>query len=428
VTDPVSRETVREFVTTIAAQAKAALKGMAKPGYLQISRLHPESEKLVPSRYKLDDVERMIDDAIAAASAGHNVYVEGRTIREDAARGNGRGTIEATAAVFALVADSDADKQMGWEPNGVTPTMCVETSPGNFQFWFFLRNAVPADIGKQLGERIRKSVNCDHDTGTITQPYRVAGTVNYPSKAKRERGRITVPTQLKSFNPEALWTPELLEQAFPDGGGGGGGGGEPSPQPDEADIPVGTLQIIRHGVTGSSDRSLAFFNVMRVLKPLGFTVDGVVNLLERYPNGIAQKYIKRLRPEIERIYNKLNQGPPPKKEKQEVILAELNRDNAVVRDGNRTMVLRFEEHQYEAGGQRYTYWTPEFLPFADFRNFYLNRYVGVGHDKNGNEVKISIGGWWLANPNRRQYAGVTFTPGGGRTSSMGGSICGTGSA
>jgi hypothetical protein len=65
-TAPVSRETVREFMITIAAQAKAALAGMEKPGYLQMSRLHPTSEKLVPSRYKLDDVERMIADAIAA--------------------------------------------------------------------------------------------------------------------------------------------------------------------------------------------------------------------------------------------------------------------------------------------------------------------------------------------------------------------------
>src|ERR1700751_2522499 len=137
-TDLVSRETVREFMTTIAARAKAALNGMAKPGFLQISQLHPESEKLVPSHYKLDDVARMIDDAIAAASAGHNVYIEGRTIREDAASCNGRGKLEDVAGVFALVIDSDADKQMRWEPNGSTsPSMSVETSPGNFQYWYF---------------------------------------------------------------------------------------------------------------------------------------------------------------------------------------------------------------------------------------------------------------------------------------------------
>jgi hypothetical protein len=89
------------------------------------------------------------------------------------------------------------------------------------------------------------------------------------------------------------------------------------------------------------------------------------------------------------------------------ILAELNRDNAVVLDCGRTMVLRFEELPHEAGGERYTYHLPAFLRFPDFRNFHLNRYIDVGDDK-----VSSIGTWWLAHPDRRQYRGVIFTPGG----------------
>jgi hypothetical protein len=409
-TDPVNRETVREFVFNIAARAKAALNGREKPGYLQMSRVHPANEKLVPTRYKLDDVDHMIEDAVAAAQAGHNIYIEGRTIREDAARGNSRGKFEDTAGVFALVIDSDADKQMGWEPNAsASPSMSVETSPGNFQYWYFFRDAVAADIGRQLGERIRKAVNCDHDTGNVVQPYRVAGTANYPNKKKRERGRITVPTQLKDFSAEVLWTPELLEEAFPlpnkaNGGNNAAGSGT---QPDEGNIPADTLRVIRDGPSASNrDRSRTFWNVMMVLKRLGFTVEGIVNLLERYPDGIAKKYEGRLRQEAERVYNKLDQRPQPESESEE-ILAELNRDNAVVLDCARTMVLRFEEVPHEAGGERYLYRLPTFLRFPDFRNFYLNRYIDVGDDK-----VSSIGTWWLAHPNRRQYRGVIFTPGG----------------
>jgi hypothetical protein len=309
-TGPVSRETVREFIFNIAAQAKAALNGMEKPGYLQMSRLHPTSEKLVPSRYRLSDVERMIADAVAAASDGHNVYIEGRTIREDTACGNRRGKLEDTAAVFALVIDSDADKQMGWDPDATaSPSMSVETSPGNFQYWFFLRDAVSADIGQQLGERIRKAVNCDHDTGNVGQPYRVAGTANYPNKKKRERGRITVATRLVDFNPEVLWTPELLEQAFPvpNKANGANNAAATDPPPDESNIPADTLKIIRDGVAEGL-RSDAFWNVVRTLKLHGFTLDGIVALLEKYPDGIARKYIGRLRHEVERVYNKLDQG------------------------------------------------------------------------------------------------------------------------
>ena len=212
--------TVREFMHIIVAQAKAALNGIEKPGLLQMSRLHPIDEKLVPNRYTIDDVERMIGDACSPISrAGHNVYLEGRTIRADAARGNARGTLADTAAVFALVVDFDADKGMGWTST-VQVSMTVETSPGNFQFWFFLREAVNAETGRKLGERIRYTVNSDHNTGNPVQPYRVAGTVNYPGPKKIERGRVTVPTQLIEFDPEALWTPEAIEQAFPLSNGG----------------------------------------------------------------------------------------------------------------------------------------------------------------------------------------------------------------
>src|SRR5262249_47632844 len=153
--------------------------------------------------------------AVGDSEAGHNVYIEGRTVREDL-RGNGRGTLAETRAVFALVIDSDADKGMGWTPTPTTrPSMTVETSPGNFQFWFFLREAVDPPRAKKLGERIRRAVNSDHDTGNPTQPYRVAGTINYPSPTKIKRGRVTVPTRLVEFDPEVLWTPEEIEQAFP---------------------------------------------------------------------------------------------------------------------------------------------------------------------------------------------------------------------
>lgn len=309
---PVDREVVRDFLTDIVSQAKAALDGIASPGYLQISRLHPMDERLVLSRFDLNDIELMISEAVAAASAGHNVYIEGRTM-PGTLRGGERGKLSDTVAVFALVIDSDADKGMGWVPlDTIQPSMIVESSPGNFHYWFFLDKAVDAQTGQQLGERIRKCAGCDHDTGNVVQPYRVAGTANYPNKKKIDRGRVTVPTYLKEFNVETVWTKEGIEEAFPlpTGGGAANGGGANagSAQPDEADVPADTMRVIREGSSASAsnrDRSQTFWNVMLVLKRLGFTVDGIINLLELYPGGIMQKYEGRLRQEVERAYNKI---------------------------------------------------------------------------------------------------------------------------
>jgi hypothetical protein len=180
---------VREFLQAFSGHAAFALKSVENPGVLQLSRLHPTDEAPTPSRYAIDDVERMIEDAIAASDAGHNSYIEGRTVRSDLG-GRKRGKLEDTRWVFAIVIDSDADKDMGWT-GSAQASVVVETSPGNAQYWFFLKNAITGAEGKVLGDHIRASAGTDNDTGTVTQPYRVAGTVNYPSPEKQNRGRVS---------------------------------------------------------------------------------------------------------------------------------------------------------------------------------------------------------------------------------------------
>jgi hypothetical protein len=157
---------VREFLATIVAQARAATKHLTDEGkdagLLQMFLVHPLDDAAVPYRYALDDedlVERMTREAASASAAGHNVYIEGRTVRRGLV-GKQRGGLADTVAVFALVVDSDADKGAAWTP--VVPTsLAVETSPGNAHFWFFLESAVDAATGQALGERLRAATNAD---------------------------------------------------------------------------------------------------------------------------------------------------------------------------------------------------------------------------------------------------------------------------
>jgi RepB DNA-primase from phage plasmid len=190
---------VREFFEVFTALAQRSLGSHLAPGYLQMSRKSPTDNDLVPTRYKLDSVnlvERLTHDALTDSEAGHNVYIEGRLVSFNV-RGKKRGELKDTSCVFALVVDSDADRNMAWSPPaGLQPTLIVETSPGNAQYWFFLKQALSAKKAQSLGERIRKVTGCDADSGNVTQPYRVPGTVNYPDRAKRGRGRVIVPTRV----------------------------------------------------------------------------------------------------------------------------------------------------------------------------------------------------------------------------------------
>ena len=320
---------VRMFFKIFVDLAQRSLGGQPPPGHLQTSRKHPNDEDLVPTRYRLDSadlIERMTHDALVDSEAGHNVYAEGRFVKFGQ-RGRARGEFEATVCCFALIIDSDADKNMAWiPPAGVDPTLTVETSPGNHQFWFFLDEAVSPGRAKALGDRIRKATGSDHDSGTVTQPYRVGGTVNHPNRAKADRGRIATPTWILALPIDLsrlkLWTPEELEATFVCGhppvssrpnGAGTQGASAGADDIDELALPDDLMDLILNGVPQSRDRSRMFMGVVAGLKELGFTVDGVYRLLARYPDGIADKYLRpkdRLKREIERGYAKIIHAAP----------------------------------------------------------------------------------------------------------------------
>jgi hypothetical protein len=313
---PDSRE-VREFLETIIAQARAATKHLKQPGELQMVLIHPlDDNHATPYRYKLDDVdlvERMTREAMSASAAGHNIYIEGRTVRPGL-KGNKRGELADTIAVFAIVVDSDKDNGKAWTPTMPT-SLAVETSPGNAHYWLFFEQALDPATGQALGERLRAATNADSDTGNVCQPYRVAGTVNYPNEKKVARGRIVTWTRSLGFDPATLWTPESFEQEFPAPApkitNGSGNGQQVDEEPDENHIAADTMHVIREGVDDGADRSYIFYNVVKALKDDGWTLTGIVTLLEQYPKGIAAKYRGRLQREVERIWAKLNRGKPP---------------------------------------------------------------------------------------------------------------------
>jgi hypothetical protein len=113
----VDEATVRQFIEIISAHVRQAINGAGPPGVLQICRINPIDESVVPSRFMLDDIENMTKTAIGDATAGHNVYIEARTVRPDL-RGSLRGSLDDTVWVFGLVVDSDADKGKGGDIQG----------------------------------------------------------------------------------------------------------------------------------------------------------------------------------------------------------------------------------------------------------------------------------------------------------------------
>jgi hypothetical protein len=315
---------VREFVGIISAHAIELAKDAVRPGVLQLCVLSPVDERFVPHRFRIDDVDGMVAAAIAAANAGLNVYIEGRTVRADL-RGKERGKLEDTEIPFALVIDSDNDKDKGGVIT-LRPSVTTETSPGNYHFWYLLDRVTTIAQAARVGDLMRAGSGADGDTGVPTQCYRVPGTPNYPSKAKQARGRLTAePTRIVEHSGR-LWDPDELEIAYASpasrassatsaphrGAGGSGGGVNNATHADESTLPDELVRDIRDG--GSSrglgakadkSRSGLFHAVIGELKKRHWPVDQIYALLEKYPQGVAAKYPKQLRREIERSYEKV---------------------------------------------------------------------------------------------------------------------------
>jgi RepB DNA-primase from phage plasmid/Primase C terminal 2 (PriCT-2) len=208
----INAATVRAHVALIHEHAARLCAGVRNPGHLQLSRIHPGHPGIRVTRYRIGDIEGMVKDAIAASEAGHNSYVEPRCVRPDL-RGNARGSLEDTSFVFALVVDSDADKGKASKLQ-LEPSLVVETSSGNQHRWFLLDRAIGPKQAQALGDRLRLAAEADAATGTVTQPYRLAGTPNFLSRTKRARGRVTVPTRLLAHSGR-LYSPDELDAVLP---------------------------------------------------------------------------------------------------------------------------------------------------------------------------------------------------------------------
>jgi hypothetical protein len=301
----VDETTVRQFIAIISTHVTQVVNGVSPAGCLQLCRISPFDENsVVPSRFRISDIENMVKVAVGGAIAGHNVYIETRTVG-DHVHGNRRGALEDTAWVFGLVADCDSDKGRGGNIT-VKPTLAIETSPGNFHLWYLFTRAITAAEAKLIGDAIRASSGTDQDTGVVTQCYRVPGTPNFPSAAKRARGRTTVePTRIFEHAGQ-LWNPDDLLAAFSGPSPSQPGGSpEPSPDPDEATLPHDLLEIIRQGGDPNVDRSALFHSVISQLARRGWSVEAIAALFEKYRNGIAEKYAGRLRKEVERSFAKV---------------------------------------------------------------------------------------------------------------------------
>src|SRR5262249_50069111 len=150
-----------------------------------------------------------------------------------------------------------------------------------------------------------KGVGADHATGTITQPYRIPGTPNYPDAKKRARGRTVVATKLIAISDisDHLWNPAKIEAAFSTGKTQ-----EAKTQPRQkaagalnrgartrGATPQAIARVKRKlaaKVTAKTDRSAEFQSAVNAAVRAGMDQDQFEDLAQQHPAGCAGKYLE----------------------------------------------------------------------------------------------------------------------------------------
>lgn len=162
------------------------------------------------THHSVGDVDGMVAAIEAHADTpGANVYAGLQVMRRGLSRG-ARGTEADIVAVLGLVADMDADTGRGAGQYPLPPDVVVETSPGNRQpFWLFAYPVTPA-VAKAIARGLKAATGADHGTADVAHVWRVPGTLNWPNKAKLERGRPEEPAAVTIVQP---WGGTLTDPA-----------------------------------------------------------------------------------------------------------------------------------------------------------------------------------------------------------------------
>lgn len=348
-------------------------------------------------------------------------------------------------------------------PKGIPAPSLVIDSGGGFQaFWRLVEPLnIDGDLDKaREAERYNRaleiafSADSCHDVSRI---MRLPGTMNWPTKKKRDKGREPREAEvysctdasypLTAFKPApavaSTLPPTATGKASPRAGVGDGTAetenwipGTASPfgteelkawaqangkwhADEEKPTPPGKigqrlLAVIARGEdpidpTKYPSRSEAQFYVSCALAragvpdPLHYRIlttpgSGVSeSVLDKSDwHGYALKQINKAREEAEREWWR----------SEDAALNYLNNKHAVILDiGGKCRIIR-------------EVWDPAMKrtriskqSFEDFRNGYRNRKVIVGYNDKGQPVEKAVGAWWVDHPQRRQYDTIVFAPG-----------------
>ncbi len=308
------------------------------------------------------------------------------------------------------------------EAMGTKPT-CLVFSGGGYQALWKLEDPLPIN-GQEEAFEDAKLYNLQleiiHDADhchNVDRILRLPGTANHPDKKKREKGRTPQLAKVIWFNDVSYSLDQFTK----------------APQVQSADTGFSghTVQVDGNVQRLESLDSLSVGPLCRTVIAMGQDPDepGRWNsrseplwwvICEMVREGIDDQTIYAIvtDPDWSISGHVLDQPRPhdyavrqierAKDEAIDPILCELNDRHAVVQIGGAVKILREDSIPIGKGEFRPVI---NYMTFADFNNYYANRFITMTSAGSENTVDIPVGKWWVCNKHRRTYEGVVFVPG-----------------
>lgn len=303
------------------------------------------------------------------------------------------------------------------------PTVIVDSGGGFQGFW--LLDQVQETNGDEARaeeleaynlqvERLMQADACHN----IDRIMRLPGTVNLPNEKKRKKGRQPAVARVVEADWSRVYPLSCFTAAPRVQSGGPMGGGKQVkisgnlPRLDNLDdlppkVSDRTKMLIVNGddpddPTKYSSRSEVVFAVLCELVRADASDDMMAAVILDPDYAISAHVLAQPRPQ----QYAARQIQRAREEAIDPWLRRMNEKHAVIEDiGGKCRVIS-EVMDHALKRTRISRQS-----FEDFRNRYMHIDVVVGHDKDGNEVKMSLGKWWLQHTNRRQYTSMVFAPG-----------------
>jgi hypothetical protein len=177
--------------------------------WIEIAYGRPDGPLNAAENFSVFELEKAVEFAVAKNTAGFNIYV-GAAIRHGekpaSGRANGDHVLDASHAWVEY--DNAGDEKRIWgivKEKGFIPAFIVTTgiTPHPRRHMYFkLSGAVTPDKLKAANESLKVLFGSD-DVQNPDRILRLAGTINYPKKAKVENGYIEELTSMPGINKDA---------------------------------------------------------------------------------------------------------------------------------------------------------------------------------------------------------------------------------